>query len=835
MEVRTLLSGDVNIALNTSESGYPTPLESDQGWGGGSYPWQIVDGQETYTDTWAHGLAFTGGHTDGWNSGGWIQPAGPRQTTIDFGKPMMFDEVVLWHHGHDHIPAQSSLQYWDGSSWIDIAAARTGSSLRGGWSRVHIRHLHIYLRYWKQGTVLVRQLWCQHRRGPITHGWLYEFEVFGHDAGPDLAATSLTWDTAQGGVDYGYTVSNGDLPNGATGALFWSTDPMFNTGQHSLITGSVFSTATTAQTTSYTGHVDAGIIGTPPDSSYKYLLFALNYDDAVTESDGPFNQDPNNVQYITLSDIQLVSADLLSPSSVTFAYSTVGDAGSFTVGLYSSADGSTYDASSPVATQLISPSGANSSGVGSFTLGQPITADILNPYLIVVVNPDHTSVESDYNNNTQTVNAFCPPGEIHANVVLPEIYYDVPIGKAVLVHLHFAPLHIYFANRTISTSPIVGEAQSNLSALEATVEIGGPNASLLAYSTGQAILNVSRDGKINWYTSGFDVTAVSAFRVPTPVDIGNTGPIGFQTDLSVLGLSASGTSFDTVIRKAEDYIHRQLSDQLFLPFTQFLAIHDPGTTSLLVTDQEGRQTGMRSDGTIVDQIPASAYVPDLTLAIIASPGDTTYTTQLTGITPGGYELVTTFSRGSTVLETRSFDGWIDRGQLISFTTDYDPSNGSIGTVALNPTIPLVQQVQRIGFHDQHTQVAVSFNEPLASSAVQGLTNYRILAAGLDGRFGTHDDQLIAIESAIYDSSTNTVTLTPARRLNLHRRYELIVNGSTPTGVADLAGNLLDGAGNGRPGSNYVVVLRGLGSTSRKCRSTGSSKNNSAASGSRPGT
>jgi hypothetical protein len=55
-----------------------------------------------------------------------------------------------------------------------------------------------------------------------------------------------------------------------------------------------------------------------------------------------------------------------------------------------------------------------------------------------------------------------------------------------------------------------------------------------------------------------------------------------------------------------------------------------------------------------------------------------------------------------------------------------------------------------------------------------------------------------------------VTLPLAWRLNPHRRYQLVVNGSTPTGVADLIRNLLDGAGNGKPGSNYVAVLRGFG-------------------------
>src|SRR3954449_6253403 len=65
----------VNVALNPSATGFPSPLQSDTGWGGGSYPWDIVDGLHTYAD-WAHGLAFTGGHTGGAGSGGDIGARG---------------------------------------------------------------------------------------------------------------------------------------------------------------------------------------------------------------------------------------------------------------------------------------------------------------------------------------------------------------------------------------------------------------------------------------------------------------------------------------------------------------------------------------------------------------------------------------------------------------------------------------------------------------------------------------------------------------------------------------------------------------------------------------
>jgi hypothetical protein len=39
-------------------------------------------------------------------------------------------------------------------------------------------------------------------------------------------------------------------------------------------------------------------------------------------------------------------------------------------------------------------------------------------------------------------------------------------------------------------------------------------------------------------------------------------------------------------------------------------------------------------------------------------------------------------------------------------------------------------------------------------------------------------------------------------MNLHRRYALSVNGSSPSGVQDASRQLLDGAGSGTHGSDY---------------------------------
>jgi hypothetical protein len=111
--------------------------------------------------------------------------------------------------------------------------------------------------------------------------------------------------------------------------------------------------------------------------------------------------------------------------------------------------------------------------------------------------------------------------------------------------------------------------------------------------------------------------------------------------------------------------------------------------------------------------------------------------------------------------------------------------------------PQVTSVARYGYHIQPTYILIYFNGPLAPSPAENLANYRIIGPG--GR-------TIKIRRAIYDAATNTVTLVPALRLNLHWTYDLSINGSTASGLTSPEGLLLDGAGTGVPGSNYMTRL-----------------------------
>jgi len=111
--------------------------------------------------------------------------------------------------------------------------------------------------------------------------------------------------------------------------------------------------------------------------------------------------------------------------------------------------------------------------------------------------------------------------------------------------------------------------------------------------------------------------------------------------------------------------------------------------------------------------------------------------------------------------------------------------------------PQVTSVQRFGVHSQPTYLVINFNSPLDPSSAQNTSNYRIVGPG---------NRRIRLSSATYNSATNSVTLLTAARLNLRTTYRLTINGTAPSGLTNPEGMLLDGAGTGQPGSNYVTSI-----------------------------
>lgn len=173
---------ETNLALNRAGSGFPDPTESDSGWGGGSYPWQIVDGLYAY-DTWAAGLAFTGGHQDASGGPPWIEPAGIRHAVIDLGAVHTFSRIVLWWHGAEYTPLSGSVEYWDGTQWLPAQAVQrvygathaegsnSGYSDSDSYTFDPVSASKVRYTFDNSGLNILGTY--------DIHGWLYEFEVYG--------------------------------------------------------------------------------------------------------------------------------------------------------------------------------------------------------------------------------------------------------------------------------------------------------------------------------------------------------------------------------------------------------------------------------------------------------------------------------------------------------------------------------------------------------------------------------------------------------------------------------------------------------------------------------
>ncbi|MCX6544432.1 MAG: PEP-CTERM sorting domain-containing protein [Acidobacteria bacterium] len=164
----------INLALNPSATGLPSPLESDPGWGGGSYPWEIVDGLRTYP-VWYHGLALA------WDGA-------QHQVTIALDGMHWFDEVLLWHHGYYPITTPW-LQYWGGSAWNPITFTRN-LALEDAGGAGSLSDYYYFDPVYGSKVKWTVPAGAQFG-GSASHVWLYEFEVYEAEPVPEPASLLL--------------------------------------------------------------------------------------------------------------------------------------------------------------------------------------------------------------------------------------------------------------------------------------------------------------------------------------------------------------------------------------------------------------------------------------------------------------------------------------------------------------------------------------------------------------------------------------------------------------------------------------------------------------------
>ena len=208
----------------------------------------------------------------------------------------------------------------------------------------------------------------------------------------------------------------------------------------------------------------------------------------------------------------------------------------------------------------------------------------------------------------------------------------------------------------------------------------------------------------------------------------------------------------------------------------------------------------------VDVIQA---VTSTTLSGSTSSQGTTLTANVVVTSPGNPPVVGTvsFYEGDTLLGTETVTNGVatlNLGALSPGSHSFRAVFSGGGTFSTSDSSlvvstdgPQVTGVLRYGFHMQPTYLLLDFNGPLDPARLRTRRIIEIVGPG---------GHQIRVVSAIYDSATHTVTLVPAERLNIHRRYRLTINGTTSSGLTNPSGTLLDGVGNGEPGSDYVTSI-----------------------------
>ena len=105
-----------------------------------------------------------------------------------------------------------------------------------------------------------------------------------------------------------------------------------------------------------------------------------------------------------------------------------------------------------------------------------------------------------------------------------------------------------------------------------------------------------------------------------------------------------------------------------------------------------------------------------------------------------------------------------------------------------------------------TGIVLTVSGSLDSVRASSLSNYRLVTAGRDKKFGTRDDQVVRLRGAVYNMGSETITLSArGGKLSLAKPLRLTLKGSAD-GVLDRTGRPIDGDRDGRPGGDSTSLI-----------------------------
>ena len=357
--------------------------------------------------------------------------------------------------------------------------------------------------------------------------------------------------------------------------------------------------------------------------------------------------------------------------------------------------------------------------------------------------------------------------------------------------------------RPQGTAPDIGAFESRGFTLAA---VGGNNQSTPAGSAFAAPLMVTVASPFGEPVAGGRVTFSAPTTGASASFAGNPAPIGpdGRASATATANTVPGASAVTApARGAPGAAGFILSNAVQNPSLSLAAPPGAGTVGQSQTVMATLKNG---NGTPLPGIP-------VTFQVTAGPnaGATGTTNPANGLTDANGQVTFTYVGNGAGTDT-----------IVATATTLGLSSATTVTWTAPPAPPppTVASVQRLGVHQQPTQLLIFFNGPLDPTQAEDTSNYTLTTTGRRPR-------AIAIDRALYDPTTRSVTLLPHERLSLTQAYQLTVHGGGPHGtdfttriygggfLAGLGFPAPDGGGPGRGGGLVELAFGEL-----RCRRTG---------------
>ena len=105
------------------------------------------------------------------------------------------------------------------------------------------------------------------------------------------------------------------------------------------------------------------------------------------------------------------------------------------------------------------------------------------------------------------------------------------------------------------------------------------------------------------------------------------------------------------------------------------------------------------------------------------------------------------------------------------------------------------------------QILVTFSGPINFQEADQNGIYRLAHPGKKGSYTARNAVVINLRSASSTGIHQSVTLIPKKAFSLTKQpIQLLIHGTSPSGLQDASGRYLDGANSGQSGTNAIILI-----------------------------